>query len=241
MTKIGSLPEDVAGYVLAGGRSTRMGKDKALLQLAGVPLVEHAVRKLRSVTTDVSILSCNPNLAPYAPLVPDLHKNRGPLGGIEASLANTQKQWVLILPVDVPFVPVALLRHWMDGVLRSKHARVALFSVDGAVQPALCMLHHDVASYVCDSLEKSRLKLFPELQNAAQKLAAKASEEIGGVLLLREWNEREAIAFSAELDHAGKQGDITADQWAAMPLWFSNLNTPDEFAVAERYANALDA
>jgi hypothetical protein len=35
-------------------------------------------------------------------------------------------------------------------------------------------------------------------------------------------------------------GDITVAQWAVLPLWFTNLNTPDEFAAAERYASALD-
>lgn len=231
---------DVAGYVLAGGRSTRMGQDKALLQLAGVPLVQHAVRKLRSVVTEVCILSSRPDLAPFAPLVSDLRENCGPLGGIEAALANTRRQWVLMMPVDTPFFPAALLRYWVEGVLQHCSACVSLFSVDGAVQPALCMLHHDIAPYVRRSLDQSRLKLYPELRNAALELAAQNHAEIDDVLLVREWNEREAAVFSAELDAAGRGGEVTTAQWAAMQLWFANLNTPKEFAEAERHADVLD-
>ena len=50
---------EVGGYVLAGGKSSRMGRDKALLELAGKPLVLHAVTKLRRVCADVHILSGN--------------------------------------------------------------------------------------------------------------------------------------------------------------------------------------
>ena len=72
----------IAAYVLAGGRSSRMGQDKALLPLAGKPLVEHMVAKLRRISDEVSILSNNPELARFAPLVPDLRESCGPLGGI---------------------------------------------------------------------------------------------------------------------------------------------------------------
>jgi molybdopterin-guanine dinucleotide biosynthesis protein A len=225
-----AVQSGVAGYVLAGGRSSRMGQDKAMLQLAGMPLVEHAVRKARNVATDVCILSSRQELATFAPLVPDLRENCGPLGGIEAALANTQRQWILILPVDTPFVPAALLKHWISGVLRCNHARVSLFSVDGIVQPALCMLHRDIAPYVQNALEQSRLKLYPELKNAALELAGLNHVPISDVLLLREWNDREATMFSAELEGAGKGSDVAAFQWAAVSLWFANLNTPEEFA-----------
>ena len=85
---MGSLGLDVGAYVLAGGKSSRMGRDKALLELAGKPLVRHAVTKLRRVCEDVHILSGNMELAPYAPLVEDLHPGCGPIGGLEAAFEH---------------------------------------------------------------------------------------------------------------------------------------------------------
>jgi len=58
-----STPHPISGYVLAGGRTRRMGRDKALIPLAGNPLVEHAVTKLRRICAEVSISAANPSLA----------------------------------------------------------------------------------------------------------------------------------------------------------------------------------
>ncbi|MGH9595325.1 MAG: molybdenum cofactor guanylyltransferase, partial [Edaphobacter sp.] len=72
----GDLPP-VGGYVLAGGKSQRMGDDKALLELAGKPLVLHATTKLRRLCAEVNILSNNSGLEQYAPLVRDVHEGCG--------------------------------------------------------------------------------------------------------------------------------------------------------------------
>src|SRR2546430_81781 len=89
---------NIAGFVLAGGRSSRMGQDKALLRLAGEPLIHHAVRKARRVTTEVAILSSRAELADFAPLVPDLGESCGPLTGMHAGLLSTRAPWSLIMP-----------------------------------------------------------------------------------------------------------------------------------------------
>ena len=78
----------VGGYVLAGGKSSRMGTDKALVELAGRPLIARAVEKLRQICAEVHILSSNPELEVHAPLIGDLHEDCGPIGGIEAALAQ---------------------------------------------------------------------------------------------------------------------------------------------------------
>ena len=98
------VPSDVGGYVLAGGKSSRMGRDKALLELAGKPLVLHAVVKLRRVCIDVSILGNDPALDAYAPLVRDVHADCGPMGAMEAALLHSRYDWNLFLPVDMPFL-----------------------------------------------------------------------------------------------------------------------------------------
>ena len=90
-----------------------MGRDKALLELAGKPLVQHAVTKLGRVCADVHILSERQELANYAPLVGDLHRGCGPLGGIEAAFEHSQHEWNLFMPVDMPFLPTSFLSGWV--------------------------------------------------------------------------------------------------------------------------------
>jgi molybdopterin-guanine dinucleotide biosynthesis protein A len=205
----------ISGYVLAGGRSSRMGTDKALLSLAGMPLIAHAVAKLRRICADVHILSANPALAAYAPLVPDLHPNCGPVGGIEAALAHTARDWSLILAVDIPFIPAAILHRWAAGITApAQTTRVAMFTADGRPQPAVCLLHRQIAPSVAAAVALAEFTLLPVLEASA------------GVLSLQQ---------DLPLDH------ILSLTGAGERLWFANLNTPQDFARARANLAALDA
>jgi molybdenum cofactor guanylyltransferase len=194
----------VTGYVLAGGKSSRMGQDKALLELAGKPLVAYAVEKLRRVCGDVHILSSRSELAEFAPLMPDVHPGCGPLGGVEVALLHSAREWSLFLPVDMPFVPASFLEDWVREVLSTK-ARVALFTVDGRAQPTLCLLHREVTPFARRAMEQREYKLWPVLEGAARELAARSGVALDQVL----WNR--PVVENA---------------------WFANLNTPEEFAAA---------
>jgi molybdopterin-guanine dinucleotide biosynthesis protein A len=242
--RVGVLP--IGGYVLAGGRSSRMGTDKALLKLADKPLVEHAVVKLRRICADAHILSANPALAGYAPLVGDLHPGCGPMSGIEAALAHSRYDWNVILPVDVPFLPTALLGWWVRETLGSPTAltesnptRIALFRVDGEVQPAVLLIHRQARAFLTGALTRGELKLMPALMGAARELGQVGWP--GSTLALC---DLEAVAFPEEEDADALGGEgwrkLTAAQIAARPLWFANLNSPDDLAEAADNIAALD-
>ncbi len=231
---------DVTGYVLAGGRSSRMGADKALLQLAGTTLVQRAVQKLKRVADPVYILGRRTELEAFAPLVPDLAENCGPLGGIEAALDNARSSWVLVVPVDMPFVPVTLIGSWARKVVSQRAARVAMFCADNVVHPALCMVHEEVAPYVSRAIKQGRFKLYPALEEAAREASKEQKVNLDEVLLVRDWNEGEVDVFRSEVDPTGESNRISRAQWLARHLWFANLNTPKDFAEAERYVDALD-
>ena len=138
-----------------------MGRDKALLELGGKPLVAHAVRKLRRVCDEVHILGSRPELAAYAPLVRDLHEGCGPLGGMEAALVHSTYDWNLFMPVDMPFLPSTFLDSWVRTVIGGQaSARVAMFTVGDRPQPTVCLLHREVAPYVQRAVERGELKVY---------------------------------------------------------------------------------
>ena len=108
----GELNPDAAGFVLAGGRSSRMGADKALVQFAGQPLVAHALEILREAGLSASDRWGSPQrlCAAFAPVVEDLDPDLGPLGGICAALASTSAHaGRFFLPVDLPLLPASLV------------------------------------------------------------------------------------------------------------------------------------
>jgi molybdenum cofactor guanylyltransferase len=233
---------DVGGYVLAGGKSTRMGRDKALLELGGRPLVAHAVTKLRRICAEVNILSSREELTEYAPIVRDLHEGCGPMGGLEAAFAHSQHEWNLFMPVDAPFLPSAFLERWVRGVVGSKErgTRVALFTVGGVAQPLFCLLHRQVGPSVLDAMHGGRYKVFPVLEGAALDLAARQGVAPDKAFLNTIWEKS-----VEELGSVGANGiepwrAISEAQRAAVHRWFSNLNTPEEFADAGLHLDALD-
>ena len=236
-------PLPISGYVLAGGRSSRMGRDKALLELAGKPLVEHAAIKLRRICSDFAVLSNNLELERFAPLVCDLHPGCGPMSGLEAALAHASHDWSLVLPVDVPFVPTMLLYSWAQSTLRQGcdvGTRVALFTVEGVPQPTLVMLHQEIAPYLTAALAQGRFKLFPELVAATQDLAAKRGLEPAQVLQQRAWSDKSRFTAGPGEPPGPAWTATTPEQERKAALYFANLNTPADFARAEQHARVLD-
>lgn len=221
-----------------------MGQDKATLKLAGKPLVQHAVKKLQRVCKDVRILSADRELAQYAAIVPDLHPGCGPIGGMEAALAHSVFDWNLFMPVDMPFFPTAFLFHWVRQTLidARRGARITMFTVEGRPQPALTMVHRDVAPFVIAAVEHGEFKLYSVLERAGRELAVKHGVLPGRAFRTLPWTDQST--FSAMPNTFGHRQEVwlatTGAQQAAKHLWLANLNTPEEFAEAGRHVDALD-
>jgi molybdopterin-guanine dinucleotide biosynthesis protein A len=229
-------PLPIGGYVLAGGRSSRMGTDKALLQLAGKPLIAHAVAKLRGLCAEVTILGANPALAAYAPLLGDTHPGCGPIGGMEAALKHSPHAWCLFLAVDMPFLPGAFMQSWMARWAQEEDdaARIRLFTADARPQPGFCLLHRDVLPFLSEGILRGDFKLMRVFDGAARELALRNGVATESVLWSRPFNLEERSLLPG-------MNEIASAQLAARPLWFANLNTPEDFAVAEEHLAALDA
>jgi molybdopterin-guanine dinucleotide biosynthesis protein A len=234
-------PEAVGGYVLAGGKSSRMGANKALLELAGKPLVRHAVEKLRRVCADVWVLSNDPKLSECVPVLPDLHPECGPMGGMEAALLHSAFDWNLFLPVDMPFLPssfiAAWLRKWLQEWKDGTGMPVRMLTVDGRPQPGFCLLHKDVVPFLSVSLDRAQFKLLPAFEAASKELAIQRGLLPGARL----WNV--PVTGFANPENECREGwsEMTDAQQAAKHLWFANLNTPEELAEAKLHVDALDA
>jgi len=90
------MPE-VTAFILAGGKSTRMGVDKAFAGLDGRTLLARALQLARSVASDVRIVGNKAKFARFGPVVEDMFPNCGPLGGIHAALRASATDLNLVL------------------------------------------------------------------------------------------------------------------------------------------------
>ena len=100
------------GFILAGGQSTRMGSDKALLDWHGRPLLSHMVALLRHATNDVQVVGRD--------LLPDHLPSRGPLSGIATALTISSTESNLILAVDLPLLTKDFLTYLRLAAEQSK-------------------------------------------------------------------------------------------------------------------------
>lgn len=96
-----------SALILAGGKSSRMGQDKACLQLAGQSLLQHMQQLATQAGASQVLISRN---KPGSGYIQDLQPEQGPLAGILAALAHCQHKRLLVLPIDTPLLSIQALQ-----------------------------------------------------------------------------------------------------------------------------------
>ena len=101
-------------FILAGGKSLRMGQEKAFVPWEGQTLLQRALEAVGAVSEHVWIVGARSKFAPFGVVVEDIFPERGPLGGIHAGLRNSQAELNLMLAVDLPCVTPQLLSYLVE-------------------------------------------------------------------------------------------------------------------------------
>ena len=151
---------DVTGFVLAGGESKRLGRDKRVLRMWEETLLERARRLLNELTgsepkivgDNLSSLGLNP-----ASIVTDAVSGRGPLGGLVASLENCSTNWSLVLAVDMPLLRKTELEILL-GNMDDDYDVIAL-SIDETPEPLAALYHKRKFSYWIERLLRGQLSI----------------------------------------------------------------------------------
>ena len=102
----------ITGIILAGGKSNRYGKNKALVHFNGVPLIERGISVLQSLFQNLILVTNTPDEYAYLglPMFRDLIKGLGPLGGIYTGLEAIEDGWGFVTACDMPFLNHDLVR-----------------------------------------------------------------------------------------------------------------------------------
>lgn len=146
------------GIILAGGMSSRMGKNKALLPLEGVTVIERIISEIESIVTDIIIVTNN--FEDYSflklPMVEDRVKGMGPLAGIEAGLNASNNEKNIVIACDMPFVSAELGKILLQEL---DHCDAAVPHLSGQLHPLFATYRKNVAGAVTQSLEEHQLRI----------------------------------------------------------------------------------
>jgi len=108
----------ISAFIMAGGRSSRMGTDKAWLRIGEQFVIERVINALKPVCDQLAIVTSKAKRAEYEKLgltvFTDIIKDYGPLGGIHAALTNSKNERVLIAACDLPFVTTELFERLIN-------------------------------------------------------------------------------------------------------------------------------
>jgi molybdenum cofactor guanylyltransferase len=156
------MSQPQTGFVLTGGKSSRMGTDKAMLRLPdGETLVEHALALVASVVSEVRLLGSREKYASLAwagEIVEDIYLDRGPLAGIHAALNSSDTELNLMLAVDMPSMTPACLDYLLYRAKNSS-ALVVVPEVDGLQQPLAAVYRKDFFGIAEQALAEGRNKV----------------------------------------------------------------------------------
>ncbi len=150
--------DEITAFILAGGSSSRMGTDKAFLELGGRTLLARALELAGAVARDVRIVGDAKKFASFGTVVEDVYRNCGPLGGIHAALAGTSSELNLMLPVDLPFLRPAFLEY-LTAQAREATAVVTVPQAAGGWQPLCAVYRRSFLRVAEQALREGRNKI----------------------------------------------------------------------------------
>ena len=150
-----------------------MGRDKAFIEFHGQSLLARALQLARSVTPQVSIVGSVEKFGDYGSVTEDVFADRGPLGGIHAALASSDRELNLMLAVDLPFLAADFLNYLVDTA-RQRRSVVTVPRAGGGLQPLCAVYRREFAEVAAQSLRAGKNKIDPLFEHVSTTVVDEA-------------------------------------------------------------------
>lgn len=156
--------------IQAGGQSTRMGRDKGLVEFLGAPLIARVMGRLVSIADEVLVTTNDPESYRFleVPLFADLKPGRGALGGLHTALASASHPLVAVVACDMPFASLELLTFARNLLLNSEEDVAIPESADGWYEPLHAVYRRETClpavTQAIDSEQWKLISWFPQVK-----------------------------------------------------------------------------
>lgn len=144
-SKIKLSRSELTGIVLAGGQSSRMGREKGLVEFRGRPLVQYSIDLLSHFAGRIVISTANPEYGSFGlEMIADEVAGQGPAAGLASSLKSSTTPWNLVVACDLPFLAPELI----ELLLANRASYQAVVPVhQGKAEPLAGLYHRDLAAH----------------------------------------------------------------------------------------------
>jgi len=148
---------DVTGVLLAGGKSRRMGRDKAGLVFAGQTLAERALEWLQTFFPHTLIAGDRPDLVRRGiTCFPDIYTGSS-LGGLHNGLLHSPTDWVFAVACDMPFPDARLLEPLLN---HREHAAAVVLKTPSGFEPLFALYHKNCLTHLEQLLQQNQFRIY---------------------------------------------------------------------------------
>lgn len=193
--------KDITGIILSGGKSSRMGSNKALLQIGNETIIKRITSLMQSIFGNVIIVTNTPEVYKFLniPLYEDIYKNKGPLSGIHSGLVHSSTKENFFISCDLPLISKELIEYIIE------------FESDKSIKYCIASGHQH---YLAGVYSKNLLPEIEKIINVSPKQSEKKEHKFSFKNLLMNID-----AEIINLNHLSFYNDDL----------FFNLNTPKDF------------
>lgn len=134
------MKEKITGIILAGGKSLRMGVDKAFIQFKNKILIEHILDVSKNIFQEILISANDEKYLQFGlPLIPDIIPNHGPIGGIYSCLEASSNNFNIVLSCDTPFISEELICFIIENIEKKQ---IVVPATENNLYEPLCAFYH---------------------------------------------------------------------------------------------------
>lgn len=147
----------VNGYILAGGKSSRMGTDKGLLLFEGKAMIQYVIDQMQPLFDNLVIVSNNREYEKFGlKVIPDLIKNIGPAGGIYTALKHSEAKLNFIVSCDMPFITKEAIAFIIEN---TNESQIVLLENQGKLEPLFGIYSKDCENTWFELIQQNTIKL----------------------------------------------------------------------------------
>ena len=153
---IHSYPE-VTGVLLAGGKSRRMGQDKALLEIFGESMFNRTLKLIQSLFPKVLVAGGRPDLgSPGIPVISDIYPGSA-LGGLHTGLKSALTDWIFVVPCDMPYADINIIKRLLQN---RDNVDAVVPKTSAGYEPVFALYHKNCLPHMEAMLQQQQFRIY---------------------------------------------------------------------------------